>query len=63
MSPFQGSKLYVDSLPRALPWAILFCPFRAIVRLRTISIARGRIVTKKELCDLGIFLDLGLEIR
>jgi len=29
LSPFQGLKCLLVSLPRALPWASLFCPFRA----------------------------------
>jgi hypothetical protein len=28
--PFQGGYVVSWLLPRALPWAVLFCPFRAV---------------------------------
>ena len=29
MSPLQGLGKMFDLIPRALPWAVIFCPFRA----------------------------------
>jgi len=49
LSPFQGLKYLFASLPRALPWVDLFCPFRANKKKNPPISHRGLIRTCEQL--------------